>query len=153
MKGFTLWETKTKFYLVAYNTSQTRFRILKVDRTLEQPAWAQSKESATEGLGEDSTASPTEQSSTDASHPEHASQTALEWNLNVTSDRVVYTRTQLSELLDMISEGNKSTGGLKEVGRFFGIVGFIRFTSTYYMVLISRRSVVGLLGGHYILPL
>ncbi|MCO5556969.1 hypothetical protein L7F22_010524 [Adiantum nelumboides] len=70
--------------------------------------------------------------------------------LNVTSDRVVYTRTQMQELLDMIAEGNKATGGLREVGRFFGIVGFIRFTSTYYMVLISKRSVVALIGGHYI---
>lgn len=50
----------------------------------------------------------------------------------------------------MVSEGNRSTGGLKEVGHFFGLVGFIRFTSTYYMVLMSRRSVVALMGGHYI---
>ncbi|PWN87360.1 hypothetical protein FA10DRAFT_234437 [Acaromyces ingoldii] len=100
-----------RFYLVAFNTSQTKFRILKVDRT-----------------------------------PTFAAQLGL----NVTSDRVVYTRTQMQELLDMIAEGNKATGGLREVGRFFGIVGFIRFTSTYYMVLISKRSVVALIGGHYI---
>lgn len=77
-------------------------------------------------------------------------ESAARWNLNVTADRVVYTRSQISELLNMISEGNKSAGGLREIGRFFGIVGFIRFTSTYYMVLISKRSIVGLLGGHYI---
>ncbi len=75
---------------------------------------------------------------------------AADWELNVTSDRVVYSRTQVAELLEMIREGNRATGGLHEVGRFFGIVGFIRFTSTYYMVLISRRSVVALIGGHYI---
>ena len=73
-----------------------------------------------------------------------------DWELNVTSDRVVYSRSQVAELLEMIREGNRSSGGLKEVGRFFGIVGFIRFTGTHYMVLISRRSVVGLIGGHYI---
>ncbi|EPQ30030.1 uncharacterized protein PFL1_02703 [Pseudozyma flocculosa PF-1] len=73
-----------------------------------------------------------------------------DWELNVTSDTVVYTRTQVTELLDMIREGNRASGGLKEVGRFFGIVGFVRFTSTYHMVLISRRSVVALIGGHYI---
>lgn len=73
-----------------------------------------------------------------------------EWELHVTSDRVVYTRTQVAELLDMIREGNRASGGLREIGRFFGIVGFIRFTGTYYMVLISRRSVVALIGGHYI---
>lgn len=30
-----------------------------------------------------------------------------------------------------------------------GIVGFVKFTSGYYLVLITKRSVVGLLGGHY----
>ena len=73
-----------------------------------------------------------------------------DWELHVVADSVVYTRTQVEDLLDMLSEGNKVSGGLKEVGRFFGIVGFIRFTSTYHMVLISKRSVVALVGGHYI---
>jgi hypothetical protein len=30
-----------------------------------------------------------------------------------------------------------------------GIVGFVKFTAGYYLVLITKRSVVGLLGGHY----
>jgi len=30
-----------------------------------------------------------------------------------------------------------------------GIVGFVKFTSGWYLVLITKRSVVGLLGGHY----
>lgn len=72
------------------------------------------------------------------------------WELNVTSDRVIYSRTQVNDLLSLLREGNRASGGLHEVGRFFGIVGFIRFTSTYYMVLISRRSIVALVGGHYI---
>ncbi len=83
-------------------------------------------------------------SSETASLPRNASSAAktgsAEWELNVTSDRVVYSRTQVAELLDMIREGNRATGGLHEVGRFFGIVGFIRFTSTYYMVLISSSQ-------------
>ncbi|KDN48439.1 hypothetical protein K437DRAFT_290418 [Tilletiaria anomala UBC 951] len=73
-----------------------------------------------------------------------------DWEMNVVADSVVYTRTQIEELLEMLREGNKASGGLKEMGRFYGIVGFIRFTSTYYMVLISKRSVVALLGGHYV---
>lgn len=79
-----------------------------------------------------------------------AEEAASEWELNLTSDRVVYTRTQIGELLDMIGEGNRATGGLKEIGKYFGIVGFIRFTQGYYMVLISARSVVALIGGHYV---
>ncbi|GAC98907.1 hypothetical protein PHSY_006502 [Pseudozyma hubeiensis SY62] len=280
LKRFTLWETKTRFYLVAYNTSQTRFRILKVDRTPpsanlptrtnvdtersreqstnvsvaglpSQPATpsmaslqasaevpssskpldakvdtarnssraqlsssaadcsvrgqrylslddpqicrlnrrmldakhvpresstasatgaagasvkgsasaAPSKATATANSALDVKSSATTSASTAKAAQSGSSLTAssstlksvaADWELNVTSDRVVYSRTQVAELLEMIREGNRATGGLHEVGRFFGIVGFIRFTSTYYMVLISRRSVVGLIGGHYI---
>ncbi|KAE8217376.1 hypothetical protein CF319_g8520 [Tilletia indica] len=155
-KRFVLWETKTRFYLVAFNVSQTKFRILKVDRTGHIPA------SGSEGQGKGTPASSVNGSSFDprlnagdsgflpSSPAHHARRSQPEWELNVTSDRTVYTRSQVIDLLSMIREGNKSTGGLKEVGRFFGIVGFIRFTSTYYMVLIARRSVVALIGGHYI---
>lgn len=30
-----------------------------------------------------------------------------------------------------------------------GLVGFIRFTTCWYMILMTKRSEVGLLGGHY----
>lgn len=33
---------------------------------------------------------------------------------------------------------------------FHGIFGFIRFTDGYYMIIITKRSPVALLGGHYI---
>ena len=75
---------------------------------------------------------------------------ASAWKLNVSSDSVEYSASEMTELLDTIREGNRSTGGLKEVGRFFGLIGFVRFTAGYYMVLISQRSAVALLGGHYI---
>lgn len=32
---------------------------------------------------------------------------------------------------------------------YSGIVGFAKFTSGYYLILCTKRSVVGLLGGHY----
>ena len=72
------------------------------------------------------------------------------WALSVTSDPAEYTAEEMHELLETIREGSRSAGGLKEVGRYFGIVGFVRFVYGYYMVLIARRSVVGLIGGHYI---
>lgn len=72
------------------------------------------------------------------------------WKLSVTSDNVEYSNEEMNELLETIREGNRSTGGLKEVGRFFGLIGFVRFTAGYYMVLISRRSAVALIGGHYV---
>lgn len=160
LKRFTLWETRTHFYLVAYNTSQTLFRILKVDRIpgsqsqstelQERTTSASPQDGKSSSLKESFTNSTTNKADDSDSKKSGNQHSSSFWSLNVTADSVVYTRSQISELLDMISEGNKSTGGLKEIGRFFGIVGFVRFTSTYYMVLISRRSVVGLLGGHYI---
>ncbi|CAO1621584.1 unnamed protein product [Parajaminaea phylloscopi] len=198
---FTLWETKAHFYLVAYNTAQTCFRVLKVDRS---PAGHQASPSpspstsADDGPAEAATApttlafgsTPSNQhpaadrgnsgpgaaakaardanvadpaskaASTEKSPPAPLRPTpaaappdpgsAAFWGLGVTVDKTTYDRTQITEILDMVSDGNRANGGLKEVGHFFGLVGFIRFTSTYHMVLISRRSVVALIGGHYI---
>ena len=53
-------------------------------------------------------------------------------------------------MLAAIYDGAGHDGPCKEVGRYFGLVGFVRFTAGYYMVLISKRSVVSLVGGHYI---
>ncbi|CAO1626608.1 unnamed protein product [Jaminaea pallidilutea] len=160
---FTLWETKTRFYLVAYNTSQTRFRILKIDRTPggqqlpQQTSLAATSTSAsiatlasTGSNRDDATASADGTTSHTQSHARVTPSSPAYWQLGTTIDHTVYSRSQITNLLDTISDGNRANGGLREVGHFFGLVGFIRFTSTYYMVLISRRSVVSLLGGHYI---
>lgn len=72
------------------------------------------------------------------------------WALNVSSSSKQRTPAQLQDWLAARQEAARGSGGLKEVGRFFGLVGFVRFTAGYYMVLISKRSVVSLLGGHYI---
>ncbi|PWN31122.1 hypothetical protein BDZ90DRAFT_230116 [Jaminaea rosea] len=153
---FTLWETKARFYLVAYNTAQTRFHVLKIDRTPaghhRQQDQAQGGPSQSKAEDRHGGAAPSTTSTSggdDAATPLHPSSSAY-WQLNIVADAAEYDRAQITELLDMISDGNKANGGLKEVGHFFGLVGLIRFTSTYYMVLISRRSVVALLGGHYI---
>jgi len=50
----------------------------------------------------------------------------------------------------MMDEGNKSSGGLSKVLTFFGIFGFVRFLEGYYMILITKRSTVALIGGHYV---
>ncbi|WFD00348.1 phosphatidylinositol-3,5-bisphosphate 5-phosphatase [Malassezia yamatoensis] len=85
-------------------------------------------------------------------HEDQAKQSMDEdaWKLRVTTDDVHYTKEQLTRFLNTIREESRSHGGLKEVGGFFGLVGFVRFTSTYHMVLVSRRSAVALIGGHYV---
>lgn len=76
--------------------------------------------------------------------------TADDGELSITEDDVEYTRTEMNGLLATIEDGNKSTGGLKLKMHFWGILGFIRFTGPYYMLLITKRSIVGVIGGHYI---
>ncbi|KAI9193603.1 Sac phosphatase domain-containing protein [Polychytrium aggregatum] len=70
--------------------------------------------------------------------------------LNITEDDYVYSKQEIRELLTMIEEGNKVSGGLHRVSSFFGIVGFVKFLEGYYIILITKRSAVALLGGHYV---
>ena len=70
--------------------------------------------------------------------------------LNVTEDDIVYTKKETHQILNAIDEGNRATGGLKIKTSFFGILGFIRFTAQYYMLYVTKRSQVAIIGGHYI---
>lgn len=108
MHKFTLYETATRFYIVGSDLLDSRFRILKIDRTAEV------------------------------------------WDLSITEDEVIYTREETSRLLATIEDGNKSTGGLKHRCPFWGLLGFVRFTGAYYMLLITKRSNVAMIGGHYV---
>lgn len=109
-----VYETRTRFYLVGSNSSQTRFRILKIDRT-----------------------EPTE--------------------INVIDDKVEYNRREIRDLLHRIDVGNrpkslksyeKGSFGLTYRCTAYGILGFIRFLEGYYIILISKRRKVALIGGH-----
>lgn len=71
--------------------------------------------------------------------------------LNVIEDDVVYSEAEIARLLKMIEDGNLSVGGLHRVPmNIYGIVGFIRFTMGWYMIFITNRKQVALIGGHYI---
>ncbi|WVN86922.1 uncharacterized protein L203_102097 [Cryptococcus depauperatus CBS 7841] len=70
--------------------------------------------------------------------------------LNVVEDSTIYDSNELGTLLRMVKDGNKSQGGLDLVMEFHGIIGFVKFTAGWYMILITKRSKVGLLGGQYI---
>lgn len=106
MHKFTLYETATRFYMVGINLAETRFRILKIDRTSDS--------------GE----------------------------LSITEDDMVYNKREMVQLLDAIDDGNKSSGGLKQKCSAWALLGFIRFTGGYYMLLVTKRSQVAMLGGH-----
>lgn len=70
--------------------------------------------------------------------------------LNIAEDEIVYTKKEMAQLLNAIDDGNKSTGGLKLKCTTWGLLGFIRFTGAYYMLVITKRSQVAMIGGHYI---
>lgn len=67
--------------------------------------------------------------------------------LNIIEDDVVYTKQEVHQLLNAIDQGNKSSGGLKMKASFWGLLGFIRFTGHCYMIYVTKRSQVALIGG------
>ncbi|KAI0283105.1 SacI homology domain-containing protein [Russula aff. rugulosa BPL654] len=104
---FILYENKSRFYVVASNTSDSLHRIIKIDRTAPD-------------------------------------------ELVVIEDEVVYSGRQMTAMLKMLEDGNKASGGLGRPKVFFGIIGFLRFTAGWYMIIITKRSPVALFGGHYV---
>lgn len=98
----------------------------------------------------DAMAASTEKPQRCAQKDEREASDAASWALTVTGDSATYTSQDIKQMLDTLREANRGTGGLKEIGRYFGLIGFVRFTAGYYMVLIERRSVVALIGGHYV---
>lgn len=108
MHKFSLYETASRFYLVGGDIVDRKFRILKIDRTVD--------------LGD----------------------------LSISEDGIVYTKKEMNRLLNTVDDGNKSSGGLKLRCSTWGLLGFIRFTGAYYMLIITKRSQVAMIGGHYI---
>lgn len=108
-----LYETKSRLYLIGSNNTQTKFRVLKIDRT--------------------------------ESH-----------TLNITDDKVEYSQRQIKELLGMINEGNRAQSGQRQMFGLsrtvsaFGIVGFVRFLEGYYIILVTKRRKVAVIGLHTI---
>ncbi|KAL8833787.1 MAG: hypothetical protein Q9170_004080 [Blastenia crenularia] len=71
-------------------------------------------------------------------------------DLSVAEDEIVYTRKEMNQLLNAVDDGNKATGGLKLRCSTWGLLGFIRFTGAYYILVITKRSQVAVIGGHFI---
>ncbi|KAL8974521.1 MAG: hypothetical protein Q9197_001229 [Variospora fuerteventurae] len=76
--------------------------------------------------------------------------TADSKDLSVAEDEIVYTRKEMNQLLNAVDDGNKASGGLTLRCSVWGLLGFIRFTGAYYMLVITKRSQVAVIGGHYI---
>ncbi|XP_063610918.1 polyphosphoinositide phosphatase-like [Penaeus indicus] len=113
LQKMALYETKARLYLIGSNITQTKFRVLKIDRTESN-------------------------------------------SLNITDDKVEYSHRQIKELLSMINEGNRAQSGQRLVNGLaktvsaFGIVGFVRFLEGYYIILVTKRRKVAVIGLHTI---
>ncbi|KAK3706976.1 phosphatidylinositol-3,5-bisphosphate 5-phosphatase [Vermiconidia calcicola] len=79
-----------------------------------------------------------------------ADRTSPPGQITLFEDETTYSRRQMNDVLTSIDEGNKSTGGLRMKCTFWGLLGFIRFTEAYYMLIITKRQQVAMLGGHYV---
>jgi SacI homology domain len=81
----------------------------------------------------------------------------------------------MTDIIKSLEDGNKASGGLGKSKVFFGLIGtlprplwfrnelgcpthrrcflvlgFVRFTAGWYMILITKRTPVALFGGHYV---
>ena len=76
--------------------------------------------------------------------------------LHISDDTTVYNSKEIRELLTMIDDGNRSKvgqkmgSGLSRTVSAFGIAGFVKFLEGYYIILITKRRKVGLIGHHTI---
>ncbi|KAI1185677.1 SacI homology domain-containing protein [Nemania serpens] len=70
--------------------------------------------------------------------------------LRTAEDKTIYGRKEMNALLDTIDHGNKATGGIKQRCTSWGLIGFIKFTGPYYMLLITKKSTVAMIGGRYV---
>jgi len=77
---FILYENRLRYFVIASNTTDSRHRIIKIDRTSQD-------------------------------------------ELSVFEDEAVYTGKQMSAMLKMLEDGNRSSGGLGRARVFFGIAG------------------------------
>ncbi|KAL3426024.1 Polyphosphoinositide phosphatase [Phlyctema vagabunda] len=106
MHKFSLYETSSRYYIVGADVMDRRFRILKIDRTVDTG------------------------------------------DLSIAEDEIVYTKMEMSQLLNAIDDGNKASGGMRLKSSTWGLLGFIRFTGAYYMLTITKRRQVAMIGGH-----
>ncbi|KAI9725233.1 MAG: phosphatidylinositol-3,5-bisphosphate 5-phosphatase [Chrysothrix sp. TS-e1954] len=70
--------------------------------------------------------------------------------LSIVEDHTTYTKSEMDRVLSAIDDGNRSIGGMRLKCNAWGLLGFIRFTEHYYMLIVTKRQQVATLGGHYI---
>ncbi|XP_031847551.1 polyphosphoinositide phosphatase FIG4 isoform X2 [Nomia melanderi] len=77
--------------------------------------------------------------------------------LVVVDDKREYNQDEIKDLVKMIDMGNRTrtgqrnnVGGVARIVSAFGIVGFVRFLEGYYIILVTKRRRVTVIGHHTI---
>ncbi|KAF4520837.1 hypothetical protein B566_EDAN007133 [Ephemera danica] len=107
IQKIALYETKARFYLVGSNNTQTRFRVLKIDRM--EPR-----------------------------------------NLVVIDDKVEYSQDEIRDLVNMIDVGNRTKGAQRTGAGVARIVSAFGIVEGYYIILVTKRRRVAVIGQHTI---
>lgn len=68
--------------------------------------------------------------------------------LSIIEENVFFTRIEIMDVLAGLEES--SEGGLNKKLTGVGLLGFIRFTENYYLNVITKCSIIGILGGHHL---
>lgn len=68
--------------------------------------------------------------------------------LTIMEDNVYFTRNEIMEVLNGIEDS--SEGGLTKRLTAVGLLGFIKFTKHYYLLVVTKRKEVAVLGSHEI---
>mgnify|MGYP003361728889 CR=1 FL=1 len=67
-------------------------------------------------------------------------------SLTAMEDNVYFTRGEIMEVLNGIEDS--SEGGLTKKLTAVGLLGFIKFTKNYYLLVVTKRKTVAVLGAH-----
>ncbi|XP_032457751.1 polyphosphoinositide phosphatase isoform X3 [Nasonia vitripennis] len=77
--------------------------------------------------------------------------------LLVMDDKIEYTQYEIRDLVKMIDMGNRNrvnqrgvASGVTKIVSSFGIIGFIRFLEGYYIILVTKRRKIAVIGHHTI---
>lgn len=69
-------------------------------------------------------------------------------SLTIMEDNVYFTRSEIMEVLNGIEDS--SEGGLTKKLTAVGLLGFIKFTKHYYLLVVTKRKEIAVLGSHEI---
>jgi hypothetical protein len=67
--------------------------------------------------------------------------------LSIVEDDAVYSRNEITDFLSMQDLANKPMG-VRKLASAYGIIGFVRFMSHYYIYLITKQKLIGTIGAH-----